>query len=70
MKWFIAFLLLLALLVGYWGWPLFALRGRTANVPFGSQADIPASPGVGMHCPSQKTAERQGSTSADELTAV
>jgi len=40
MKWFIAFLLLLALLVGYWGWPLFALRGRTANVRFGSKADI------------------------------
>ena len=44
MKWFIAFLLLLALLVGYWGWPLFALRGRTANVRFGSKADISACP--------------------------
>ena len=32
MKWFIAFLLLLVLLVGYWAWPLFALRGLAADL--------------------------------------
>jgi hypothetical protein len=32
MKWFIAFLLLLVLLVGYWVWPFFALRGLAANL--------------------------------------
>jgi hypothetical protein len=32
MKWFIAFLLLLVLLVGYWAWPFFALRGLAADL--------------------------------------
>jgi hypothetical protein len=32
MKWFLAFLLLLVLLVGYWAWPFFALRSLAANL--------------------------------------
>ena len=32
MKWFIAFLLLLVLLVGYWAWPFVALRGLAADL--------------------------------------
>jgi DUF2939 family protein len=32
MKWFIAFLLLLVLLVGYWAWPFFTLRALAADL--------------------------------------
>ena len=36
MKWFVAFLLLLVLLVGYWAWPLFALRALAADLQAGN----------------------------------
>ena len=40
MKWFIAFLLLLVLLVGYWAWPFFALRGLAADLQAGNETAV------------------------------
>ena len=40
MKWFIAFLLLLVLLMGYWAWPFFELRALAGAVQAGDVTAI------------------------------
>jgi hypothetical protein len=40
MKWFIAFLLLLVLLIGYWAWPFFGLRALAGAVQAGDVTAI------------------------------
>ena len=40
MKWFIAFLLLLVLLIGYWAWPFFGLRALAGAVEAGDVTAI------------------------------
>ena len=40
MKWYIAFLLLLVLLIGYWAWPFFGLRALAGAVQAGDVTAI------------------------------